>query len=239
MATLRLYLDTRVKRLDGTFSIRLAVNHHGGTAFISLNQYCKKDEWDKRACKVRKRPDRDAINDFLLDRLNFYNRMMMKAQCRDSYRGDITARELRDLIMLEAEPAREKVALLRDGFIAYEGRNLKKNTINRYKYTWAKIEAFLGKEKAALLTYDEINRSWLEDFDAFMAKEGLSRNTRASRMLCVAAVFNLAIDNEQTKTTLSAGTVYGLRQRKSEICPLRKSALSSKLVVMSWSTCSC
>lgn len=148
---------------------------------------------------MRKRPDRDAINDFLLDRLNFYNRMMMKAQCRDSYRGDITARELRDLIMLEAEPAREKVALLRDGFIAYEGRNLKKNTINRYKYTWAKIEAFLGKEKAALLTYDEINRSWLEDFDAFMAKEGLSRNTRASRMLCVAAVFNLAIDNEQTK----------------------------------------
>lgn len=98
--------------------------------------------------------------------------------------------------MLEAEPAREKVALLRDGFIAYEGRNLKENTINRYKYTWAKIEAFLGKEKAALLTYDEINRSWLEDFDAFMAKEGLSRNTRASRMLCVAAVFNLAIDNE-------------------------------------------
>lgn len=199
MATLRLYLDTRVKRQDGTFSIRLAVNHHGGTAFISLNQYCKKDEWDKRACKVRKRPDRDAINDFLLDRLNFYNRMMMKAQCRETYRGDITARELRDLIMLEAEPAREKVALLRDGFIAYEGRNLKKNTINRYKYTWAKIEAFLGKEKAALLTYDEINRSWLEDFDAFMAKEGLSRNTRASRMLCVAAVFNLAIDNEQTK----------------------------------------
>jgi hypothetical protein len=199
MATLRLYLDTRVKRQDGTFSIRHAVNHHGGTAFISLNQYCKKDEWDKRACKVRKRPDRDAINDFLLDRLNFYNRMMMKAQCRETYRGDITARELRDLIMLEAEPAREKVALLRDGFIAYEGRNLKENTINRYKYTWAKIEAFLGKEKAALLTYDEINRSWLEDFDAFMAKEGLSRNTRASRMLCVAAVFNLAIDNEQTK----------------------------------------
>lgn len=151
MATLRLYLDTRVKRQDGTFSIRLAVNHHGGTAFISLNQYCKKDEWDKRACKVRKRPDRDAINDFLLDRLNFYNRMMMKAQCRETYRGDITARELRDLIMLEAEPAREKVALLRDGFIAYEGRNLKENTINRYKYTWAKIEAFLGKEKRLCL----------------------------------------------------------------------------------------
>nr|DAG32211.1 MAG TPA: Integrase [Caudoviricetes sp.] len=125
--------------------------------------------------------------------------MMMKAQCRETYRGDITARELRDLIILEAEPAREKVALLRDGFIAYESRNLKKNTINRYKYTWAKIEAFLGKEKAACLTYDEINRSWLEDFDAFMAKEGLSRNTRTSRMLCVAAVFNLAIDNEQTK----------------------------------------
>ena len=77
MATLRLYLDTRVKRQDGKFSIRLAVNHHGGTAFISLNQYCKKDEWDKRSCKVRKRPDRDSVNDFLLDRLNFYNRMMM------------------------------------------------------------------------------------------------------------------------------------------------------------------
>lgn len=90
-----------------------------------------------------------------------------------------------------------------------------------------------------MLTYDEINRSWLEDFDAFMAKEGLSRNTRTSRMLCVAAVFNLAIDNEQTKNTLSAGIAFGLRQRKSGTCLLKKSVLSSKLVVMSWSICSC
>lgn len=199
MATLKLYLDTRSKRADGTYSIRLAINHHGGTAFISLNQYAKVDEWDKAARKVKKRPDKDAINDFLLDRLNFYNRMMMRAQCRESYRGDITATQLRDLILNEAEPKEEKPSLVRDGFLAYEERNLKKNTVNRYKYTWAKIVAFLGEGKAATLTYDEINRSWLDSFDSFMEKEGLSQNTRVSRMLCLSAVFNYAIDNEETK----------------------------------------
>lgn len=198
MATLKLYLDTRTKRADGTFSIRLAINHHGGTAFISLNQYAKADEWDKASRKVKKRPDKDAINDYLLDRLNFYNRMMMKAQCRETYRGDITATQLRDLIINEAEPKEEKPALVRDGFQAYEERNLKPNTLNRYRYTWAKIVAFLGEEKAATLTYDEINRSWLDSFDSYMEKNGLSKNTRVSRMVTLSAVFNYAIDNEQT-----------------------------------------
>lgn len=198
MATLKLYLDTRTKRADGTFSIRLAINHHGGTAFISLNQYAKADEWDKASRKVKKRPDKDAINDYLLDRLNFYNRMMMRAQCRESYRGDITATQLRDLILNEAEPKEEKPALVRDGFLAYEERSLKQNTLNRYKYTWAKIVAFLGEDKAATLTYDEINRTWLDSFNIYMERNGLSQNTRVSRMVCLSAVFNYAIDNEQT-----------------------------------------
>ena len=63
MATIKLYLDTRRAKADGTYPIRLAVNNHGETAFISLGQSVKKDEWDKRQCRIKKRPDRDFLND--------------------------------------------------------------------------------------------------------------------------------------------------------------------------------
>ena len=197
MATLRLYLDTRIKRADGTSNIRLAVNHHRGTAFISLNQYCKPDEWDKRLCKVKKRPDKDFINEFLLDRLTFYNRMLMRVQCRDDYRGDITARQLRDAILREACPDKDAPITLRSVFDKYIARDMRPNTRISYTSTWHSIEAFC--DGADALTLDEVNLDWLERFKGFLAAAGVSHNSIVAKFRCLRAVFNYAIDNEYTE----------------------------------------
>ena len=196
MATLRLYLDTRSTRPNGTHPIRLAVNHHGGTAFISLSQYVRKEEWDKRLCKVRKRPDRDVLNDFLLNRMSFYNRMMMQAQCRETYRGDITAKQLKDLILQEAEPQREKAVLLHDVYERYLSRDMRPSTRNNYECTWRAVERF--DQNAASLTLEQVTRDWVERFNLFLIKEGKIQNTRTIRLRHVAAVFNYAIDMELT-----------------------------------------
>lgn len=196
MATIRLYLDTRSKRADGTHPIRLAVNHHGGTAFISLGQFIKKDEWDKRVCRVRKRPDRDSINDYLLDRLNFYNKMMMQAQCRYSYRGDITARQLRDLIVSEAEPHVNTPTLLHDVLLRFISRDMRPSTRRNYESTWRAVERF--DNSADRLTLENVSRDWVERFNLFLASEGKIQNTRTIRLRHIAAVFNYAIDLELT-----------------------------------------
>lgn len=197
MATLRLYLDTRIKRADGTSNIRLAVNHHGATAFISLNQYCKADEWDKRLCRVRKRPDKDFVNEFLLDRLTFYNRMLMRVQCRDDYRGDITARQLRDAILREACPEKDKPITLQAVFEKYTARDMRPNTRASYRNTWHNIEGFCPD--APSLALDDVNLDWLERFKAYLSSAGISHNSQVAKFRCLRAVFNYAIDNEFTE----------------------------------------
>lgn len=197
MATLKLYLDTRSARADGTYSIRLAINHHGGTAFISLNQYARRDEWDKATGRVKKRPDKDAINDFLLDRLSFYNKMMMQAQCRETYRGDISARELRDLIMLEAEPPKEQKHLLKEVFDSYTAREMKPNTKTNYLSTWRLLHDYC--KDIDTLPLDNINRDWLERFNTYMIGRGHKHNTRTTHLRHISALFNYAIDCELTK----------------------------------------
>ena len=195
MATLRLYLDTRSKRADGTSALRLAVNHHGQTAFITLGQYIKADEWDKRLCKVRKRYDKDALNDFLLNRLSFYNRLLMQLQCKPDYRGDITAIKLRDMLLAEANP-NSSAPKLNELWDRYTSREMREGTRHNYGVTWRSIERF---EKAAnTITLEDVNRDWVERFNLFMTNNNIAHNTRTIRIRHIVAVFNYAIDNELT-----------------------------------------
>lgn len=197
MATLRLYLDTRRKRADGTFSIRLAVNHHGNTAYISLNQYCRKEEWDKRLGRVRKRPDKDTINEFLLDRQNYWNRIIMRVQCKDDYRGDITARQLRDMMLAESCPEKDGPVTLQSVFEKYIARDMQQHTRTSYVATWKNISAF--QPDAGSLPLDAINLDWLERFKGYLSGTGIAHNSIVAKFRCLRAVFNYAIDNEYTE----------------------------------------
>lgn len=196
MATLRLYLDTRSVRADGTYPIKLAINHHGGTSFISLNQYARKDEWDKRTGRLKKRQDKDAINDYLIDRMNLYNKMLMQVQSAPSYRGDITAKQLRDLVLSEAEPRKPSPTLLHDILLRYTQRNMRESTRKNYESTWRAVERF--DNNANSLTLENVNRDWVERFNLFLISEGKVQNTRTVRLRHIAAVFNYAIDLELT-----------------------------------------
>lgn len=195
MATLRLYLDTRTKRLDGTSAIRLAINNRGQTAFITLGQYVKADEWDKRLCRVRKRPDKDALNDFLLDRLNYYNRLLMQAQCKPDYRGSMTAIALRDMLLRDADPS-AGVVTLKEMFERYTAREMRDSTRANYRATWRTIEQF--ERLSASISLDDINRDWVERYNLHLLNQGRSHNTRTLRIRHIEAVFNYAIDNELT-----------------------------------------
>jgi site-specific recombinase XerD len=211
MATIKLYLDTRRAKADGTFSIRLAVNNHGETAFISLGQSVKKDEWDKRQCRIKKRPDRDFLNDYLRDRYDYYNRILMRLQMSEDYRGDISARQLRDNIIREA--AGKKSATLKDMFVRYTSREMGNKTKKNYSVTWNTIAQFDKTSETLLL--DDVSRDWLERYNLFLLNIGNCHNTRTVRIRHIAAVFNYAIDNELT-------TNYPFRRLDLSIEPTKK-----------------
>lgn len=216
MATLKLYLDTRTKRLDGTSAIRLAINNRGQTAFITLGQYIKADEWDKRLCRVRKRPDKDALNDFLLDRLNYYNRLLMQAQCKPDYRGSMTAIALRDTLLRDADLC-AGVVTLKEMFERYMAREMKDGTRANYRATWRSIEQF--EKYSGTISLEDISRDWVERYNLHLLNLGRSHNTRTLRIRHIEAVFNYAIDNELT-------TNYPFRRLHLTICETRKRNLN-------------
>lgn len=76
MATLKIYLDTRAPKQDGSCPLRLAVNHHGKTVFIPLSLSLREEHWDKASQRVVGTPDKASINSYLVDRLATYGRAM-------------------------------------------------------------------------------------------------------------------------------------------------------------------
>ena len=68
MATVKIYLDTRTTRKDGSSPLKLSVSHKGKTAFVSLNVSVPKENWDETNSKIYGLPNRNSLNAFLFQK---------------------------------------------------------------------------------------------------------------------------------------------------------------------------
>lgn len=64
-------------------------------------------------------------------------------------------------------------------------------------YTISKIKEYCG-EKADMLSFDDINLKWLNDFDTWLVSQNLKKNSRNIHFKNIRTVFNRAIDEEVT-----------------------------------------
>lgn len=205
MATLKLYLDTRRPKHDGTCSLRIQVNHHGSTAFISLSQSILASEWDAVRSRVRVRPDREALNDYLLDRLGYYNRLLKSVIMSPDFRADCSARQLRDLMLAAASPSEPEPITFCGVFQKYIGTLENRRTREIYETTWKRIAEF--DPAASSLTFPQITADWLRSFFLHLSAQSPSVNARNIHLRNIRAVFNYAIDEEMT-------TLYPFRKFK-------------------------
>lgn len=196
MATLKIYLDTRVQKQDGTYPLKLAINHHGGTAFVPLNQFIKKEHWDRKTRRVIVMPDKESLNDYLLDRLAVYNKALREVMSSPTYTQRVTALELRKLIVDVVDPVTERPVTFKEVFYKFIATHENQRTRDIYKATWNKIWDFA--DNADGITFEEINREWLDRFFTWMADKSPSVNARNIHMRNIRSVFNFAIDDEVT-----------------------------------------
>lgn len=196
MATLKLYLDTRSRKRDGTCSLRIAVNHRGASSYISLSQSILPTEWDSVRSRVRQRPDRDFLNDYLLDRLGHYNKLMKSVIMAADFRPDITAKQLRDAILAAEQPKTETPITFAAAYQKYVQRIENTRTREIYDATWKRITDF--EQSASSITFDDVTHDWLQSFFLFLGKTSPSVNARNIHLRNIRAVFNFAIDEEMT-----------------------------------------
>lgn len=225
MATLKLYLNKNKRKEDGSCSIRIAVNHHGSSSYISLSQSVKPAEWDARTGKVKNRPDKNMLNDYLQNRLYHYNELLRKVMAAQDYRNNWSATELKNRIVALDTPEEEQVVLFSVWYHNFADRHGNTRTREIYETTWKRICEF--DTDASSLTFEAVSREWLQRFDAFLAKTSPSVNARNIHLRNIRAVFNDALNEEVT-------TCYPFRRFKIRAVETAKRDLSVEQLHELW-----
>lgn len=216
MANTSIYFDCRKLRKDGKCPLKLVITHKGDTAYLNLNVYLLKEQWDARNFKVVNHPQKQFTNVYIARRRAEVETFILKlVESGDISR--LTAQDIKNkFVESESPDAGSKRMKFEARFIAFMNKK-NESTKALYKFTLNKIQKFCPN--ISQLDYEDINQKWLEEFDAFLAKTGPSKNYRNIQLRNIRAVFNAAIDAEDT-------TFYPFRKFKIRPVPTRKRALS-------------
>lgn len=202
MATLKLYLDKRARRKDGTFPVRLAVNNRRQTALVSVGVYINAEQWDAVKCRIVNHPSKAVLNTILQQTLTSYQIALASV---GGYARNVTATELRERLTAIVNPQETPSVTFKMIFDKFIAAHENERTRQIYTATWIKISKF--DNNAESLTFEEIGRDWLERFFVWLANGSPSVNARNIHLRNIRAIFNEAIDDGIT-------TAYPFRRMK-------------------------
>lgn len=190
MATVSFYLDTRRARKDGTFPVKLYVNHNG-RFYIKTEFSAKVQNWEGNQYS-KTEPNYKAKNMALRNLINKAENAVYELEREERLKGtsDERLKNIIEQAISNKVVNKNTVLSLFDEFISSKSRQ---GTKNFYLSTKAKVEAFDRN-----CTFGDIDRKWLLGFDGFLQSMGLCTNSRGIHMKNLRALFNYAIDEEIT-----------------------------------------
>lgn len=211
MATVKIQLDKRTVRKNGTSPLKLCISHKGKSALISLNTFVLPENWNPCTEKIIGVANRVNLNAFITrKRLDAENSILNLAS--DGSLAAMSLTKLKNVILEKNEEESSKRGLSY-AFHKFIEQKENSGTKSVYKQTLVKLYAFCPNFDA--INYEDVTKGWLMDFDSFMAKTSPSRNARNIHLRNIRAVFNYALDEEYT-------TFYPFRRFKIKAEETRK-----------------
>lgn len=190
MATVGFYLDTRREKKDGTFPIKLQVRHKGQimlcTDFCATPETWMGTEYNKSAKNYK------AKNVAIRNLINRVEMLLVILDDNQKLKG-MSDKALKEYILksIKNESTCKTFVSYINEFIATKS---KENTIVLYKATKNKILAY-----DPTCTFETMTRKWLESFNKWLKDTGIKTNSISIHLRNIRAVFNHAIDNEETE----------------------------------------
>lgn len=220
MATTKLYLDTRATANGMPAPIKISICTHGRTSLHSLGIKVTPEQWDNRAERIIKHPQKQYLNTILSAKKNEWDMAIIELAESGEAKKAKSATELKAIILrkLSPEDYTDNSTLFLNRFKSYAESRATPGTRSVYLQTIARVKAYDGK--LASRTFEEIDFKWLSGFEAFLSKTSVSPNGRAVHFRNIRAVFNSAIDDEITRC-------YPFRKFKIRYVPTRKRALTA------------
>ncbi len=193
MASVKVILDKRAPRKDGTCPIKLGVSHKG-YFLISLNIHVRPENWiDGRvALPATQAGKAKQWNEYIEGRLSYAQSTLRRLAMLGELQA-MSDKELRRQLDTNAKEETQAVTLVADQFDSFIVRCRSATTAQLYRATLDKIAKYhdIGK-----LQFEDITIGWLKDFEGVLRRDGLAVNSIARHLRDIRAVYNDAIDYE-------------------------------------------
>ena len=220
MAKIKLSLDSRFVKADGTCPVRVLVTHRHTSAAWPTGIAVRPEQWDAKQCTVTGHRRAQELNRTLLNILDRWDSALLRLRESGDTGSIVSAVQLRDVLLGMAEKKEvkgrpENLFLAR--FTAYMESRTAPGTRRIYGETIRRMRDF--DPQLATRTFEDIDLKWLRDFDRFLARTSPSANARAIKFRNIRAVFNEALDDEVT-------SAYPFRKFKIKHEQTRKRSLT-------------
>ncbi|MFV0377639.1 MAG: phage integrase SAM-like domain-containing protein [Mangrovibacterium sp.] len=208
MATLKVILDTRAAKKDGTYPVKLYLSHQRKVRLVGLDISIAKDNWD--GAQVVNHKQEARLNRLIKNKLILANGIIALLENQHKLsRIDINELVFR-IENQNEEPEPEYYSVFTH--LKYFISNCKsKRTAETYSYTMSKIEAFTGNND---LNFEEINLAWLKQFEKYLSTS-CGVNTIAIHMRNLRAVFNDAINEDRINQNLYPFRKFEIETKKT------------------------
>lgn len=211
MATTNLYLDTRREKKDGTFPLKINVQHRKNF-LISTNLSVKPDNWQGNEFG-KKESNYRAKNAMLRSIIERVETSLLELEKNGKLRSmsDAALKEYLKALLSNGKSHEKRFVDYLDEFISIK-TNAGTKTV--YQTTRNKLLAFDPD-----CTFDTMDRKWLLGFEQWMSDSGMKVNAYAIHLRNIRAVFNYCIDEEYT-------TLYPFRKFSIKKEETRKRSLT-------------
>ncbi len=200
MATsIKLFLDTRNKKKDGTYTLKLTVVVDRKSAQIPIGVSVPMENWiqDRVEGKIA---NKDLLNSIITTRYNAAQNLLLRLELTNEI-NNYSHNQIKDLIIKEwGIKVRKRTSTKQKHplhFANYIQNHIKiytnKGTKQQYIDTLRKVSDFCDTEK---LLISDITVSWLKDFDAFCLHSGMTINGKSFYLRAIRTIFNDAIDRD-------------------------------------------
>ena len=212
MATVKFYLDKRRQKKDGTYPIKLNV-FHNKQIMIATQLSASEKEWNGNEYSVRAQnyKPRNIVARGIINKAETVIFTLEQQEKLKSTTDKALKKLIEDAISSKVENQKTFLYYL-DEFV-YKKTN--QGTKSIYTTTRNKIE-----EYDSHCTFESMDKSWLENFEAWMAKT-MKVNAYAIHLRNIRSVFNYAIDEEYT-------TLYPFRRFSIKKEETRKRSLTAE-----------
>lgn len=199
MAHSTIILDTRSRKKDGTYPIKIRITHKG-EFYINMELNVTVDQWGIIESKGNKSLKSGAvINHSLANRYNALiasrkleidKRLLSLSDSREILRMDNS--KLKDYLL--QDEALSKQYTFKEHYDKFFSSKSRSGTLNTLRNTYSCMSKFCNIDN---LCFEDITYKWLQEFDKFMEDRGLSVNTRSVYMRNIRTLFNDAINCDE------------------------------------------